>query len=90
LRPQDLSAQFIESVRQALPAQPWKPGVHIEVSRKLRCDISTYRAAVEQLIEDGIFLRQKDGVLYDEEGNAVSFDSERVDPETLQLRSADE
>jgi len=90
MRSQDLSAQFIESVRQALPAQPWKPGVHIEVSRKLKCDIPAYRAAVEQLIEDGIFLRQKDGVLYDEEGSVVSFDTERVDPETLQLRPADE
>jgi hypothetical protein len=79
---------FVAKVKAVLPPQPWKPGLHRKVSAQLKCDTSKYSAAVERLIEDGVFLRQKDGVLYDADGNVVSFDSERVDPDTLELRAA--
>lgn len=82
-----VTEEFVEKVRATLPPQPWKPGIHRTVSEQLRCSTDDYFAAVEKLIADGVFLQQKDGVLYDVDGNVVSFDSERVDPDTLELRS---
>jgi len=81
-----LTEEFINKVRGMLPPQPWKPGLHRKMSAKLGCDTATFFAAVERLIEDGVLYRQKDGVLYNEEGNVVAFDPERVHPETLKLR----
>lgn len=78
--------EFIACVKVLLPAQPWKPGLHRKIAKQLKCEISAYFAAVERLIEDGLFLRQRDGVLYDADGNVVSYDPDRVDPETLELR----
>jgi hypothetical protein len=83
-----LTDDFIESVKALLPPQPWKPGINRKITNQLKCENTEYFAAVEKLIEDGLFLRQRDGVLYDTEGNVVSFDSERVDPDTLELRTA--
>lgn len=80
-----ITEDFVELVRAALPPQPWKPGIHRKISTQLKCETSEYFAAVERLIEDGVLLRQRDGVLYDTDGNVVTFDAERVDPETLEL-----
>ena len=82
-----ITGEFVSRVAASLPPQPWKPGIHRKISTQLNCDSSAFRAAVEQLIEDGAFLRQKDGVLFDRDGNVVSFDPDRVDPETLELRT---
>lgn len=76
---------FLNKLKAVIPAQPWKPGLHRKMSRELGCDVPTYFSGVERLIEDGFFYRQKDGVLYDIDGNVVSFDPERVDPVTLSL-----
>jgi hypothetical protein len=83
-----ISDDFIESVRAILPAQPWKPGIHRKISNQLKCETAEYFSAVERLIENGVFLRQRDGVLYDTDGNVVSFDPDRVDPDTLGLRKS--
>lgn len=83
-----LTDEFVDRVKSLLPPQPWKPGIHRKISAQLKCETSAYFTAVERLIEDGIFLRQRDGVLYDSDGNVVSFDAERVDPDTLELRLA--
>ncbi|MDP3279457.1 MAG: AIPR family protein [Nitrosomonas sp.] len=82
-----ISAEFIESVRSLLPSQPWKPGIHLRICTELKCETSKYFSAVEKLIEDGIFFRQRDGIVYDSEGNVVSIDPERVNPETMELFS---
>lgn len=83
-----ITDSFLDKLKAIIPPQPWKPGLHRKISRELGCEVSTYFSAVERLIEDGIFYRQKDGVLYDVDGNVVSFDPERVDPETLSLVDA--
>lgn len=83
-----ITDDFIAQVKAVLPHQPWKPGLHRKISDQLKCNTSEYFAAVERLIDDGMFLHQKDGVLYDADGNVVSFDIDRVDPDTLELRSA--
>ena len=82
-----ITDDFIEQVKALLPPQPWKPGLHRKISAQLKCTTSDYFAAIERLIDDGICLRQRDGVVYDEDGNVVSFDIERVDPNTLELRA---
>jgi hypothetical protein len=81
-----LTDAFLNSVKALLPPQPWKPGIHKQISAKLGCDTSEYFAAVNALIEEGVFYHQRDGILYDQEGNVVSFDPERVDPQTMNLR----
>ena len=81
----ELTSEFIEQVNQLLPIQPWKPGVHLEVTSKLNCSRGDYFSAVEVLIEEGKRNKQKDGVVYDVEGNILAFDEERVDSETLEL-----
>jgi len=83
---EDLPDGFVEQVRAAAPPQPWKPGMHREICKQLGCEPRAYYAAIEQLIEEGVFLRQRDGVLYDGDGNVVAVDLERVDPSTLRLR----
>lgn len=83
----EITQVFIDQVRSLLPKQPWKPGVHRAICKELNCDNAEYFAAVERLFEDGVFLRQRDGVLFDAEGNVVSFDPERVDPNSLELRT---
>lgn len=80
-----LTETFVANVKALLPAQPWKPGIHRSITTQLKCKTSDYFAAVDRLIEDGVFLRQRDGVLYDPDGNVVSFDPDRVDPTTLEL-----
>lgn len=82
-----ITDDLLNRIRAVIPPQPWKPGLHRTISRELGCDVSTYFYAVERLIEEGVFYRQKDGVLYDVDGNVVSFDPERVEPETLTLLS---
>ena len=85
-RPESLTHEFVEQVKSLLPSQPWKPGIHRKITSELKCSSSAYFGAVAVLIEDGTFLAQKDGVLYDTDGNVVSFDPDRVDPDTLELR----
>lgn len=80
-----ITDDFIDQVKAALPPQPWKPGMHNKISAQINCENWQLRAAIERLIEDGFLLQQKDGVLYDADGNVVTFDAERVDPETLAL-----
>lgn len=80
-----VSDHFLNRLKAIIPPQPWKPGLHRKISRELGCDVSTYFAGVARLVEDGLFYQQKDGVLYDVDGNVVSFDPERVDPLTLSL-----
>ena len=55
------------------------------ITKKLRCTNSQYFAAVDMLISEGLRYRQKDGVVYDLEGNVVCFDKDRVDPDSLKL-----
>jgi hypothetical protein len=81
-----ITMEFAQQVNMLLPSQPWKPGVDKEVIAKLNCTRADYFDAVSLLIEEGLRNRQKDGVVYDEEGNVIVFDKDRVDAETLELK----
>ncbi|WP_459660934.1 abortive phage resistance protein [Acinetobacter calcoaceticus] len=81
-----LSDEFIEKVRKILPPQPWKPRMERSLIRELNCSRDNYFSAVRKLIELGEFYHQKDGVLFDQQGQVVDFDKSRVDPITLELK----
>ena len=81
----EVEIDFALAVNEKLPAQPWKPGAHKLVIKELGCTNNQYFSAVEMLIEEGIRNQQKDGVVYDSEGNVLSFDPERVDPVSMEL-----
>jgi hypothetical protein len=80
-----ITLEFALLINEALPPQPWKPGVHYEVMKKVNCTKRQYFESVKLLIEKGIRNHQKDGVVYDQDGNVLYFDVERVNPETLKL-----
>ena len=79
------SLEFALKVHEILPAQPWKPGSHLPVIKALKCTNREYTQAVSRLIEEGLRNHQKDGIVYDQEGNVICFDSKRVNPETMEL-----
>ena len=74
---------FAMTVDRLLPNQPWKPGVHRLVAGQLGCSIKRCQQAIQFLIEQGIRNHQKDGVVYDSEGNIIDYDKERVDIRNL-------
>lgn len=78
---------FALEVKNLLPQQPWKPGMHREVVKSLNCSQNECFAAIELLIEEGLVNRQIDGVVYDSAGDVLCFDEERVDAASLKLRS---
>lgn len=74
----DVSDVMLAKIMQALPPQPWKPGLHLQIMAQVNCTNREYFAAVEKLINAGHFLRQVDGVLYSPDGSVHDYDRERV------------
>lgn len=74
----DLPDELINAVREALPPQPWKPGVHNLVRAKVGCSQRDLGFAINKLVDMGVFFSQRNGVLYDQNGKIVGFDPERV------------
>lgn len=85
-KPNHITLEFALKIHELLPPQPWKPGIHKEIIRQLECTTSEYFDSVELLINEGLCNMQKDGVVYDENGNVICFDEDRVDSETLELK----
>jgi len=75
---QPLPSDFVERVQAALPAQPWKPGVHRDVASQLGCRSDAVYDAIQQLIASGRRNVQKDGVVYASDGSVLARDDERV------------
>jgi hypothetical protein len=82
----DVTMEFALEVDKLLPPQPWKPGIENEVIKSLGCTRAEYFGATKLLINEGIRHYQKNGVVYDSEGNVVCFDAERVDEEKMRLK----
>jgi AIPR protein len=70
--------EFIRSVSDALPPQPWKPGVHLGVAQRLGVKPARVTRAIQALIASGVWLQQRDGVVCDASGNEVSRDDSRA------------
>lgn len=85
-----ISMDFAIKVNDLLPEQPWKPGMHLSVIETLQCTKADFFDAVKLLIDEGMRFKQIDGVVYDDDGNVVSFDPERVDKDTMKLISKSE
>ena len=77
-RPWDFSEEFIEQVDAMLPKQPWLPRVHKVVAKQLNRPAANITWAIEQLVEKGRRYRQRDGLVFNEHGEVIDFDPDRV------------
>lgn len=68
----DLSPSFLQSVQAELPPQPWPQGIHIIIANKLQCPRGKVWQAINHLVEEGVFYRQVNGIVYDHSGNAMT------------------
>lgn len=82
----EVSMELALRINDLLPPQPWKPGIQSDITKKVKCTYNEYFSAVEKLIEEGLVYRQKDGVVYDLDGNVLTFDEDRVNSDTLELK----
>lgn len=67
----DISEEFIENVQNKLPMQPWPVGTHIKIAKEMNEKTPKVSQAINTLIERGIYYRQRNGILYDKNGNVV-------------------
>lgn len=74
-----ITEEFVSLVEKTLPKQPWKPGMHREVMKKLDCTNQDLHHAMKLLIDRGCIFKQQDGVLYDSNNVIVGYDKERLD-----------
>lgn len=74
----NLTDKQLRQIQEALPAQPWKPLMHIAVARELGVSGAMVQAAIRTLISQGLCYEQIDGVVYDRDGLVVAKDEERV------------
>ncbi|MCA1592731.1 MAG: hypothetical protein LC754_08800, partial [Acidobacteria bacterium] len=62
--PLELDLQVLETVKTALPPQPWPKGVHVEVAAKIDLNEKEVRRYIRELIRRGDFMEQVDGELF--------------------------
>ncbi|WEK54356.1 MAG: AIPR family protein [Candidatus Cohnella colombiensis] len=79
-----LDEEFITLINSLLPPQPWKPGIHYRIARDINRHPALVSRAIQVLIKQGVRHKQVDGIVYDQDGRVLSFDSERVDPIVLE------
>jgi hypothetical protein len=75
-----LDDSFLDRVDAELPPQPWKPGIHRIVARRLGCAKRYVSAAISALVEKGRRNAQRDGVVYGSDGGVIATDPDRVPP----------
>lgn len=68
---------FLELVRNELPPQPWKPGIHAQVAEKIMVRPLRVTKAIRTLISRNVLLQQRDGVVFDRDGKEVARDESR-------------
>jgi len=73
-----ITEEILNQVDAALPEQPWKPGVHLQVASKVSQKVQVVHAAITELIRVGRRYHQKDGVVYAPDGSVLSKDPERA------------
>lgn len=82
----EVSEEYIQTIKSLLPPQPWKVGIHAELSLKTNTSKQKVRKAIEVLIARGDFNMQKNGIVYDDKGNIICIDETRVNKDTLELK----
>ncbi len=73
----EITDDFVMDVKKVLPSQPWKPGMHREIARKLNVHPTCVCDAIDILIERGEAYKQKDGIVYGNDGRAILVDNMR-------------
>ncbi len=66
-----VSEEIITQVMKALPPQPWPTGIISKTAEKLKMERSVVYEAINILTERSDVYAQRDGVLFDKEGNIV-------------------
>lgn len=73
----EITDDFVANVEKVLPPQPWKPGMHRDVARDLNVHPKCVCDAIDILIERGAAYKQKDGIVYGNDGKAILVDNMR-------------
>lgn len=68
-----ISEDIVSQVKNALPKQPWPAGIIAKTAEKMHLERNIVYEAVSILIDRSDVFAQKDGVLFDKEGNIVSL-----------------
>lgn len=76
-----LTDDFLDKVDATLPAQPWTRGIHRNVASTLGCSTAKVYAAIQELITRGRRNQQKDGVVFDRDGNVLAIAPGRSIPQ---------
>lgn len=74
----DISPEIVASVKASLSPQPWQPNEHRRVAKELKLQPKLVYQAIDMLIAAGEFYEQKDGIVYDREGNVLMVDESRI------------
>ena len=74
----EISQSILDSVKKCISPQPWQPNEHKRVAKELKISASIVYRAIDKLIELGVFHPQKDGVVYDNNGNVLIVDEQRI------------
>ncbi|EIO4098091.1 hypothetical protein RAX57_004496 [Vibrio parahaemolyticus] len=61
----EIDDEFLELVRNKLPAQPWEKHIHKKIAKQLSVSNASVSKAIDRLIARGVFKDQIDGALYD-------------------------
>lgn len=72
-----LTEELLKKIKNKLPPQPWKPGVHRKVSAELKLHPSLVHEAIEVLISREVVFPQRDGIVFDHSGLAIRVDPDR-------------
>lgn len=60
-----INTEFIETVKEMLPVQPWPVGIHKSIASQLGCTNAKVSRAIETLIDTGVFQKQTNGQIID-------------------------
>lgn len=67
-----LTPDLVQKIKEALPPQPWVPGIHRTIAQQLSVSPSVVHEAIDLLIERNHFYEQKNGILYDKDGRRIN------------------
>lgn len=68
----EISPEFLQTVYDELPSQPWPTGIHRIIAQKLNCPAAKVSQAISQLVEQERVYRQVNGIIYDNKGYAIT------------------
>ena len=73
----DITDSFLDEVRKRLPTQPWPVGIHKVVAQDLNTPNRKILQAIDVLVNRRIVRKQRNGIVYDDEGTIIAIDPER-------------